>query len=298
MSVDALQRDHGDRRSQRPLAVLDDVRAVVDDLQARLEDHPVEVQPARRSGRRGRRGGCRRARSGRYRRGPSRTGSRTARPRETPKANSPIDCRRSRRPSITSRRRLGLLAALDLDRLAVLDRPGDRLGPPGPGGRSRASPRRRRSCPSVRSSTAANATSAQSGSGPIIWPRRLIEVTSSAGRPSIVTVTSVPLGEVTCAPSVAPSSAAIASLRALGRGVDLLDRQAPLAHPRLDRAILALFCARLLDRRHVREAVRPLEVRDDDDLVRVRHRLVQVARRHHREVRVGAARAEPGPRCP
>src|SRR3954471_22443509 len=65
--------------------------------------------------------------------------------------------------------------------------------------------------PSVRSSTAAKATSAQSGTGPIIWPRFLIGVTSSAGRPSIETRTSVPAGDVT-RPHVAPSRAAIAAL--------------------------------------------------------------------------------------
>ena len=64
--------------------------------------------------------------------------------------------------------------------------------------------------PLVWSSTAANATSAQSGTGPIIWPRRLIGVTSSEGRPSIDTVTSVPFAAVT-RQSFLPSSAAIAS---------------------------------------------------------------------------------------
>ena len=54
------------------------------------------------------------------------------------------------------------------------------------------------------------ATSAQSGTGPIIWPRRLIGVTSSEGRPSIDTVTSVPFAAVT-RQSFFPSSAAIAS---------------------------------------------------------------------------------------
>jgi hypothetical protein len=37
----------------------------------------------------------------------------------------------------------------------------------------------------------------------------------------------------------------------------------------------------------VGEAVGPLQVGDDDDLVRARHRLVQVTRRSHREAHVG-----------
>ena len=64
--------------------------------------------------------------------------------------------------------------------------------------------------PTVSSSTAANATSAHSGSGPIICPRFLIEVTSSDGRSLIVTVKSVPFVVVTRTFST-PSSAAIAS---------------------------------------------------------------------------------------
>ena len=64
--------------------------------------------------------------------------------------------------------------------------------------------------PCVKSSTAANATSAHSGTGPIIWPRALIGVTSSGGRPSIETVKSVPSAVVTRT-RVLPSSAATAS---------------------------------------------------------------------------------------
>ena len=64
--------------------------------------------------------------------------------------------------------------------------------------------------PSVRSSTAANATSAHRGTGPIICPRFLIGVTSSAGRPSIETVRSVPFSDVT-RQSFLPSSTPIAS---------------------------------------------------------------------------------------
>ena len=64
--------------------------------------------------------------------------------------------------------------------------------------------------PCVKSSTAAYATSAQSGTGPIIWPRFLMGVTSRDGRPSIETSKSVPSSVVTRT-RFFPSSTAIAS---------------------------------------------------------------------------------------
>ncbi len=81
------------------------------------------------------------------------------------------------------------------------------------------------------------------------------------------------------------------------RVVQVLDREAPGAHSRLDRGDLAVGRARLLDGRDVGEAVGPLEVGDDDDLVGGDHRRVQVARRRHREAHVGAAAAHLRARC-
>ncbi len=144
--------------------------------------------------------------------------------------------------------------------------------------------------PCVKSSTAANATSAHSGSGPIIWPRRFLGVISSAGRPSIDTVKSVPSGRRHAHLALALEHGHRVE-RTLGRHLDVLDGDAPLAHARLDGRDLAVRLAGLAHRVDVREAVRPLQVRQDDDLVGADHRAMQVRGRRHREAHVGAAAA-------
>ena len=149
----------------------------------------------RRSGRPGTRCGCRRARGGPCRCGPSRTASRTA-PSRSCRTRTRRRPSRSRRPRSPAQP-LGLLAALDLD-AACRPRASSWIGSftwpwrPMPSMTPSTT-----AVPCVKSSTAAKATSAQSGTGPIIWPRFLIGVTSSEGRPSIETVKSVPSGVVT-----------------------------------------------------------------------------------------------------
>ena len=56
-------------------------------------------------------------------------------------------------------------------------------------------------------------------------------------------------------------------LRTLRRPLEILLCQPPLAHSRFDRGDLPVRLARLTHCVHVREPVRPLEVRDDDHLV-------------------------------
>ena len=78
-------------------------------------------------------------------------------------------------------------------------------------------------------------------------------------------------------------------LRPLRRPLEVLPGQAPVAHAGLDRGDLAVRLAGLAHGVDVGEAVRPLEVGDDDHLVRADHRPVQVGGRRHREAHVRAA---------
>ena len=91
--------------------------------------------------------------------------------------------------------------------------------------------------PCVKSSTAAKATSAHKGTGPIICPRFLIGVTSSAGRPSMETVKSVPSGVVTRT-RFFPSRAAIASF---ARCVALWMSSTVRSHVPMPSSIEAIF---------------------------------------------------------
>jgi hypothetical protein len=76
--------------------------------------------------------------------------------------------------------------------------------------------------------------------------------------------------------------------------LDVGDRYRPAPEALLDGADAGHVRHRLLDRGHVREAVGPLQVGHDDDLVRGDHGLVQVARRHHGKQRVGQGAADLG----
>ena len=281
--IDVFQRDRPrpSPRLQHPFAVLQDPAAVVDDLHRGLEHDAVEVQRADVLA--------------------AGVGVVVVAQREVDGADATLLRRRpERRDLADAERELAdhgrVLDALDAPRAAAAPPRRPRSRPPcrlsivqvigsvtWPGRPIPSITPSTTIVPSVSSSTAANATSAHSGSGPIIWPRFLIEVDLER-RPVLDRDREVgaPWPEVTRTFST-PSSAAIASQARRWARSSSSTVSPHAAHARLDRRDLGVVRARLLDRRDVREAVGPLEVGDDDDLVRVDHRLVQVARRRHRE---------------